>query len=100
MTTRAPIILPPPLLLLGLQGHWCVWKWITKNGRRTKPPYRGDDPNTLASSTDPASWCSFDTAMLAYTEAKCDGVGFCLIPEPEPWPDPVDGAELLDGIAI
>jgi hypothetical protein len=79
MTTRAPIILPPALALLGLQPRWVIWKWVIgKNGKPTKPPFRADAPSLHASSTDPATWSPVDTAMLAYNEGKCDGIGFAL----------------------
>jgi Protein of unknown function (DUF3631) len=79
MTVRSPIILPPALMQLAPQERWVVWKWITgKNGKRTKPPFRADAPSSYASSIDAATWCPFDTAMLAYMEGRCDGIGFAL----------------------
>jgi hypothetical protein len=78
MAARPPINLPPAIALLALQERWVVWKWIEKNGRHTKPPFRADAPSTLASSTDAATWGPIDTAMRAYVEGHCDGIGFAL----------------------
>jgi Protein of unknown function (DUF3631) len=79
MTARPPINLPPALALLALQERWVVWQWVTgKNGKRTKPPFRADAPSEHASSTNAATWCTLDTAMNAYVEGHCDGIGFCL----------------------
>src|SRR4051812_24835437 len=64
---------------------WVVWKYEyvpTKNGkpaRWTKPPYIARSPQTLASTTDPSTWGSFDDAMHACTSKVCDGIGLVLI---------------------
>ena len=69
---------PVALLPLIEQPHWVAWRWIRKNGRWTKPPYRADDPVRLASTDDPQSWNSFATAVKAVTGGQADGVGFAL----------------------
>jgi hypothetical protein len=75
--TRPLIVLPPALAPLAHEKRWVVWKWVTgKNGKRTKPPFRADAPRKHASSTDAATWCDLNTAMLSYTEGRADGVGF------------------------
>ena len=84
MTTRPPIIIPPAIEPLAAEKRWVVWKlkWVTgKDGKRkpTKPPFCADAPNRHASSTDPSTWCDLKTAMLAYTEERCDGIGFALL---------------------
>jgi hypothetical protein len=79
MTSRAPIVIPPALMLLGLQERWVIWRWVTgKNGKPTKPPFRANEPSRHASSTDPTTWSSFDVALHAYVEGHCDGIGFAL----------------------
>src|SRR5262245_38369195 len=78
MTARASIIIPPALMLLALQPRWVVWKWVEKGGRRTKPPFCAHAPSLHASSTDSATWGPIDTALLAYAEGRCDGIGFAL----------------------
>ena len=72
MTARSPLALPPTLAPLIDQPRWVVWKWVTgKDGKRTKPPFRGREPRKHASSIDAATWCDFNTAMRAY----CDLIG-------------------------
>ena len=39
---------PAVLLPLIEQPHWVAWRWVRKNGKWTKPPYRADDPARLA----------------------------------------------------
>jgi hypothetical protein len=79
MKMRPPIELPPALSPLTQQQRWVVWKWIVdKNGKKTKPPYQGAAPDRNASSTDPTTWCDFNTAMRAYCSHKADGIGFAL----------------------
>jgi len=79
MNSRTPINLPAALMPLIDQQRWVVWKWVIgKDGRRTKPPYQAREPHKHASSTDPATWCDFDTAMRAYCEHKADGIGYAL----------------------
>jgi Protein of unknown function (DUF3631) len=81
--SRPPIIIPPALKPLTKEKRWVVWKWVEVKGKdgkpkRTKPPFRADAPSKHASSTDPATWRDLDTAMLAYTEGRADGIGFVL----------------------
>jgi hypothetical protein len=52
----------------GLKG---AWDKPPKNARTGVP----------ASSTDPATWCDFKTALRAYRRGRWDGVGF--VPRPE-----------------
>ena len=76
---RPPFALPAALAPLIEQPRWVVWKWVTgKNGKPTKPPFRGCDPEQFASSTDPATWSAIDVCMEAYCAEKCDGIGFAL----------------------
>jgi hypothetical protein len=78
-TARTPIVLPPALAPLVDQPRWVVWKWVAgKDGKRTKPPFQARDPHKHASSTDPATWCDFDSAMLAYCAGNADGIGYAL----------------------
>jgi Protein of unknown function (DUF3631) len=77
--TRPLIVMPPALAPLVTENRWVVWKWVAgKNGKPTKPPFRADAPQKHASSTDSATWCDLNTAMLSYTEGRSDGVGFVL----------------------
>ena len=58
--------------------QWVLWRYERRNDQWTKPPYQPD--GTLASSTDPATWSSFDAAQAAYEAHRdhFDGVGFVL----------------------
>ena len=58
--------------------HWVTWRWVQKNGKWTKPPYRADDPTRLARTDDPQSWSSFSAAVRAVTGGHADGIGFVL----------------------
>lgn len=53
--------------------QWVCWRWEERDGRRTKVPVsaRGG----LASSTNPATWASFEDATVALSGGN-DGVGF------------------------
>jgi hypothetical protein len=76
---RPPIVLPAALGPLIDQSRWTVWRLVTgKNGKLTKPPFRGRAPEQFASSADPTTWTTLDVCMEAYCAEKCDGIGFAL----------------------
>jgi putative DNA primase/helicase len=75
---KSNIIIPAALKPLTKQSRWVVWRWMNKDGRRTKPPFQGRRPGQHASSTDSATWCDLDTALRAYRNGKADGIGFTL----------------------
>ena len=54
--------------------QWVLWRFEERDGKRTKVPYRADQPQVRASSTDPATWSDFH-AVRAHGE-EADGVGF------------------------
>src|SRR5262249_36302776 len=59
--------------------RWLIWRWKQKkNGEWTKIPYQGHALNRKASTTNPETWCYLKSAMSAYTEGRCDGVGYVL----------------------
>jgi putative DNA primase/helicase len=65
------------------QPIWVVWRWgdvDPKTGKRKKPPYRSSMPEKHASSTDPATWSTFETAAETVAVGEADGVGFALSP--------------------
>jgi hypothetical protein len=45
------------------------------DGKPTKVPYCVSDPRRKASSTDPATWATFDDAVEAYGVVPADGIG-------------------------
>lgn len=58
--------------------RWVVWKAVPRDGRMTKMPRAPANPTRPASSTDPATWGTFDQARSAYEESagNLDGIGF------------------------
>lgn len=67
------------------QPRWVVWRWgdvDAKTGKRRKPPYCATDLRRHGSSTDPATWATFEQAVAVVEAGKADGIGFALCP---PW---------------
>jgi len=55
--------------------QWVVWKYETRDGKRTKVPYNPHDGRN-ASSTDPETWSTFADALLYHRDNDwTDGVG-------------------------
>ena len=73
------IVIPACLEPLVREARWLVWRRERSGGRLTKVPYRADRPSSHASCKEPATWCSLDTAMRAYTEGGVDGIAFALM---------------------
>ena len=69
---------PAVLLPLTEQPRWVAWRWVRKNEKWTKPPYRADDPAQLARTDDPQTWNCFSSAVKAVTGGLADGIGFAL----------------------
>jgi primase-polymerase (primpol)-like protein len=75
-----PIVIPACLEPLTHERRWLPWRGErADNGRFTKVPYRGDQPSIHASSKDPTTWSSFETAMRAYAAGAADGIAFALL---------------------
>ena len=56
--------------------QWVCWKREERDGKGTKVPYRADGVGR-ASSTDPATWASFELALAAAeTLPAADGIGY------------------------
>lgn len=62
--------------------QWVVWRYVWSDGKAKwdKPPMSART-GRAASSTDPATWCDFDTAMSAYKRGQWDGIGIVLTKE-------------------
>jgi hypothetical protein len=74
------IVIPACLEPLTRERRWLVWRREPgRRGRLTKVPYRADQPSSHANCKDPTTWCSFDTAMQAYSEGGVDGIAFALL---------------------
>ena len=67
---------------LELIPHWVVWRYEERPDRttgelkKTKVPYQID--GRRASSTNPATWTTFERAYGAYRRQEFSGVGFVL----------------------
>ena len=71
-----------PLELRELR-RWVVWRWgdvDPKTGKREKPPYCPTDLRRHGSSTNPATWATFEQAVAVVDAGKADGIGFALTP--------------------
>ncbi len=57
-------------------SQWVLWRgvWNAEKNRWEKKPYRVN--GSLASSTDPNTWTSFDEAVIAYKKGGFSGIGF------------------------
>ena len=56
--------------------QWLVWRREVVDGRPTKIPYRSAAPTVKASTTDPATWSTYQAAVLAAAARDIAGIGF------------------------
>ncbi len=77
--------LPPELLEL---DQWVLWKFESCGGKQTKLPYNALTRG-MASSTNPATWASFESAAAAYADVGDSGLGFVFSEH-----DPYTGVDL------
>ena len=63
---------------LAAERRWVGWNYEWRDDEWTKAPYIATAPATRASSTDPTMWRTFDDALGANEDGKCDGIGFVL----------------------
>lgn len=75
--------IPAPLRAL---DRWLVWRAEARAGKATKVPYRSNAPRLKASSTDCATFSTWDAALRAAGDATngLDGIGLALSPPPVP----------------
>ena len=78
MPIAAEAVLPAELRE---RPQWLLWRLEERNGKPTKVPVRADDPRRPASTTDPATWATFEDAAAAVDSA--DGLGFVFSPDDE-----------------
>jgi primase-polymerase (primpol)-like protein len=66
---------------LKARSQWVVWRLELREGepKPTKVPYCAVDRK--ASSTDPATWLSFEAAWALYERGGFDGVGYVFSPD-------------------
>jgi hypothetical protein len=70
--------LPPALEHLREQQVWVCWRWFWNGKKWTKPPYRADNPDRNASSSEPATWGTYEQAIEQVRVGRADGVGVAL----------------------
>ena len=74
--------------------HWVTWKREQRDGKTTKVPYQTDGKRH-ASTTDPATWGTFDETVEAVTiGGLADGIGFVFTAD-----DPYVGVDLDAGLS-
>ena len=73
MRTTPTIRVPDSLAEL---DQWIVWRYEQRDGKTTKVPYQIN--GSLAGSTDPKTWCSFDEALKTWQQdpRRWSGIGF------------------------
>lgn len=81
----ASVNVQPEVIPLELreQPQWVTWTYEEREGKRTKVLYRARAAGRVrASSTDPATWATFDEALSAHcAETWTEGIGFVLSPD-------------------
>ena len=70
--------LPPALAHLRGERVWVCWCWFWNKKKWTKPPRRVDDPSRNASTSNPATWGSYEQAVAQVRGGHADGIGFAL----------------------
>ena len=75
--------------------QWVIWRTAERDGKTTKIPYRADGAGR-ASSTDAATWSTYEAAAAAREALGANGVGYVFAAD-----DPYVGVDLdqLDGDA-
>jgi hypothetical protein len=61
-------------------AQWVLWKYTLVEGKWTKPPYCART-GRKASTTDTATWASYQEALAALKKGAWDGIGIVLTPE-------------------
>ena len=73
------------------RAQWVCWKFVERHGKKTKCPIRSTD-GRFASSTDPATWDTFEEATRAcQRHSGLAGIGFVFSAD-----DPYAGVDLDD----
>jgi putative DNA primase/helicase len=86
LTNIEQLLRPNPAGIPGAMktvNRWLCFKVVPKTKRDgtvelTKEPRQGAHPDRKASSTNPATWCDFETAYNAVLAGDVDGLGFAL----------------------
>ena len=54
--------------------QWVLWRYETRDGNQTKIPYQTN--GEMASTTDAATWNTYDAVIKAYSAGDFAGIGF------------------------
>lgn len=68
--------------------QWVIWRHEERNGKQTKIPYRADGGGR-ASSTDAATWSTFEAAVAGADALAAEGIGYVFADD-----DPYTGIDL------
>jgi putative DNA primase/helicase len=61
---------------LRARPQWVVWRYVTRGGKPTKVPFNARS-GTMADSTKPETWSTFDEALAAYQRSDVfEGIGY------------------------
>lgn len=55
--------------------QWVIWRRAERDGKTTKVPYRCDGSG-MASSTDPSTWSTYESAIASTGARIADGIGY------------------------
>jgi hypothetical protein len=81
-TSRPPIdcLGEPPIALVPLfhMSNWVAWRYVKKDGKRTKVPFNAYEPSRHAKPNDPSTWATSKAALEALHSGEADGIGFML----------------------
>jgi putative DNA primase/helicase len=86
--------------------QWVVWRYEERDGKRTKVPYRPQEPTRRAAADDPATWASFEQAIRVLDRERAEGVGFVFGDDPfagidlDGCRDPASGVLEAEAVAI
>jgi putative DNA primase/helicase len=71
--------------------QWVGWKYAPVKRNWTKVPFQARNPRRKASTTDPATWATFEEAWAAYLDPanRLDGIGYVFSED-----DPYTGVDL------
>jgi hypothetical protein len=63
------------------RNAWVCWRYVLRGTKWNKVPFQPNGKH--ASSTNPATWNSFDAVMAAYKRGGFDGIGIALDNKPD-----------------
>ncbi len=58
--------------------RWVCWRLDTRGDNPTKIPIQAENPERMASSTNPATWAHFSQALSTFRDGHAHGIGFVL----------------------